>query len=65
MQQWGVKVPPMQVMRWITKMKDERKAFFSPRTYLLAGVLLVKPSTGLRPQKDLTDEVLAVMTALH
>ena len=55
----------MQVMRWITKMKDERKAFFSPRTYLLAGVLLVKSSTGLRQQNDLTDEILAVITALH
>ena len=52
----------MQVREWIAKMKLERKAFFTSRTYLLAGVLLEK---NVNTQKDLMGELLAVMTSLQ
>ena len=46
-------------------MKRENKAFFTPKTYLLAGVLLVKAQAAAKCQDDLTDELLSIMTALH
>ncbi len=55
----------MQVRSWIAKMKREGKAFFTSRTYLLAGVLLEKPTPGSERIKDLTDELLSIMTSLH
>lgn len=51
-------------MDWITKMKQEGRAFFTSKTYLLAGVLLVKAHAVAQPHEDLTDELLSVMTAL-
>ncbi len=55
----------VQIMDWITRMKRENKAFFTPKTYLLAGVLLVKAQAAAKCQDDLTDELLSIMTALH
>ena len=52
-------------MDWITRMKRESKAFFTSKTYLLAGVLLVKAQAAVKRQDDLTDELLSIMTALH
>ncbi|CAL5227023.1 g9917 [Coccomyxa viridis] len=54
-----------KVMDWITRMKRESKAFFTSKTYLLAGVLLVKAQAAVKRQDDLTDELLSIMTALH
>lgn len=47
--------------------KDEErgKAFFTSRTYLLAGVLLEKPTSGSEKSGDLTEELLSIMTSLH
>lgn len=55
----------LQVRSWITKMKREGKAFFTSRTYLLAGVLLEKPTSGPEKSGDLTEELLSIMTSLH
>ena len=52
-------------MDWITRMKKENRAFFTSKTYLLAGVLLVKAQAAAQHQDDLTDELLSIMTALH
>ena len=46
-------------------MKQEGKAFFTSRTYLLAGVLLEKPTSGSEKSGDLTEELLSIMTSLH
>lgn len=55
----------MQVMDWLTRMKRGDKAFFTSKTYLLAGVLLVKTQAAAQRQDDLTDELLSIMTSLH
>lgn len=52
-------------MNWITMMKREKRAFFTSKTYLLAGVLLVKSQAATQHQEDLTDELVSIMTAIH
>ena len=55
----------LQVRSWLAKMKREGKAFFTSRTYLLAGVLLEKPTSGSEKSGDLTEELLSIMTSLN
>ena len=52
----------MQVRKWIEKMKDEGKAFFSRNTYLLAGALLQLPA---RMEEGSTDDDVAPRTPQH
>ena len=54
----------LQVKDWIARMKDEGKAFYSGNFYLLAGVLLQKVSERQPAAADMTDGLLALMTAL-
>jgi len=55
-----------QVKQWIAKMKMEAKAFYTGNSYLLAGVLLQKREAARKlDPEDLTDPLLAILTALH
>jgi hypothetical protein len=49
-----------KVRETITALKSDRKAFYSPNVYLLAGVLFEKQGCG---SQDLSAELLHVMTA--
>jgi hypothetical protein len=49
-----------KVRETINALKSDRKAFYSPNIYLIAGVLFEK---GGRSTNDLSAELLQVMTA--
>jgi hypothetical protein len=53
-----------KVKNWIAEMKKRGEAFYSDRAYFLAGVLFQKPAAGTQ-KKDLSEELLTVLTSLH
>lgn len=50
-----------KVKNWLKQMKARGEAFYSERTYFLAGVLFQKSDDST---VDLSDELLKVLTAL-
>ena len=54
----------LQVKDWIAQMKRNGQAYYSGNFYLLAGVLLQKVSERQPAAADMTDGLLALMTAL-
>lgn len=59
--QFGYYSSEPKVRDWITKLRDENKAFYSPNIYFLAGVLFQNKSAG---KIDLSAELIKVITAL-
>ena len=58
--QFGYYSSESKVRETISALKSDRKAFYSPNIYLLAGVLFEKQGQG---SQDLSAELLQVMTA--
>jgi methylase of polypeptide subunit release factors len=59
--QFGYYSSEPKVRDWITKLRDENKAFYSANIYFLAGVLFQKISAG---KTDLSAELIKVFKAL-
>ncbi|NJR37571.1 MAG: methyltransferase [Leptolyngbyaceae cyanobacterium CSU_1_4] len=59
--QFGYYSSEPKVRDWITKLREENKAFYSSNIYFLAGVLFQHKSAG---ETDLSTELIKVITAL-
>ncbi len=59
--QFGYYSSEPKVRDWITKLREEKKAFYSSNIYFLAGVLFQRKTVG---KTDLSSELIKVITAL-